>query len=85
MPSIPFVQLKREFQRVYAEAGQKLSSREAHRLAQGVMLSEFASAAEAYFRDVSDETGENAVDNVLIEYLRKYGSIKAPRVEVLAA
>jgi len=84
MPSIPFVQLKKEFQCLYAEAGQKLSSRDAHRLAQGVMLSEFANAAEAYFRDVSDETGENAVDNVLIEFLRKYGAVTAPRIEVLA-
>lgn len=39
---------------------------------------QFANAAEAYDRDVSDETGEHAVNNVLIEYLTKYGNLRAP-------
>lgn len=46
---------------------------------------QFNAAAEAYSKDSSDETGERAVNNVLIEYLRKYGTLTAPRVEVLAA
>ena len=85
MPSIPFVRLKRELRQAAAADGTNLSAREAHRLANGLMASEFANAAEAYFRDSSDETGETAVNNTLIAYLRKYGAVKAPHVEVLAA
>lgn len=39
---------------------------------------QFTAAAEGYDRDVSDETGEQAVNNVLIQYLSKYGSLRAP-------
>lgn len=46
---------------------------------------QFSNAAEAYSRDVSDETGELAVNNVLIQYLGKYGVLTAPRIQVLAA
>lgn len=46
---------------------------------------QFNAAAEAYDRDCSDETGEMAVNNVLIQYLTKYGALVAPRIQVLAA
>ena len=85
MPSLPFVALKNKIRTMHAEAGSPVSSRESHRLAQGIVLTEFAAkfaaAAEAYTRGNTDETGEQAVDNVLIEYLRKYGSLNAPRIE----
>jgi len=85
MPSLPFVALKKKIRTMHAEAGSPVSSRESHRLAQGLVLSEFAAqfanAAEAYTRGNTDETGEQAVDNVLIEYLRKYGSLNPTRIE----
>ena len=49
------------------------------------LVEKFNEAAEAYDRDCSDETGETAVNNVLIEYLRKYGALTAPRIQVLSA
>ena len=74
---------------MHADAQTPISSRESHRLAQGIVLTEyaakFAAAAEAYTKDTSDETGESAVNNVLVEYLRKYGALTAPRIQVLAA
>lgn len=89
MPSFSFVQLKNKIRAVHAEAQSPISSRESHRLAQGIVLTEFAAkfnaAAEAYSKDTSDETGESAVNNVLIEYLTKYGALTAPRIQVLAA
>ena len=89
MPSLPFVTLKNKIRTMHADAGTPISSRESHRLARAIDLTEYAAqlanASEAYFRDVSDETGEIAVNKVLIDYLRKYGTITAPRVEVLAA
>lgn len=79
MPTRSFVQTKKELQRLYEEKGEPISSRQAHRLAQGVMLSEFAenarrsAPAENYFRDFTDETGETAVKNVILrDYLRHY-------------
>ena len=89
MPKLPFVALKNKIRTMHAEAETPISARESHRLAQGIVLTEFAArfaeAAEAYSRGNSDETGERAVDNVLIEYLRKYGTLTAPRIQVLAA
>lgn len=89
MPTYPFTQLKREIRSMYAEQGHRASSRELHALAQGIMLTEyaeqFASASEAYFRDVSDMTGEEAVQHVLIEYLSRYGALKAPSIQAVAA
>lgn len=79
MPPRSFVQTKKELQRLYAEKDEPISSRTAHRLAQGVMLTEFAenarrsAPAEKYFREFKDETGETAVKNVILrEYLRNY-------------
>lgn len=46
---------------------------------------QFNNAAEAYDRDSSDETGEMAVNNVLIQYLSRYGALVAPRIHILAA
>ena len=83
MPKIPpFVELKHMFSDAAKAAGHPISAREAHRQAQGFMLSNAVETREdeAYFRDVSDETGETAVKNVLIEHLRKYGSLRAPAV-----
>jgi len=89
MPKIPFVTLKNKIRTMHADAGSPVSSRESHRLARGIDLTEFAAqfnaAAEAYDRDVSDETGEMAVNNVLIQYLTKYGALVAPCIQVLAA
>lgn len=88
MPKIPFVELKNRIRTIQRESGCPISSRESHRLAQGISLSDFAvefsNAAEAYDRDVSDETGELAVNNVLIEYLSRYGSLVAPSQTVPA-
>lgn len=84
MPTRSFVQTKKELQRLYKEKGEPISSRQAHRLAQGVMLSEFAeyarrsAPAENYFREFTDETGETAVKNVILhDYLRHYRASKA--------
>lgn len=85
MPKIPpFVELKNLFREAAAAAGAPISAREAHRQAQGFMLSNAVESIEdeQYFRDVSDETGEEAVKNVLIEYLRRFGSLRAPMVLV---
>ena len=83
MPSLPFVALKNKIRTMHADAGSPVSARESHRLARGISLTEFAeqfanATDEAYTRDVSDETGEQAVNNVLIEYLTKYGNLRAP-------
>lgn len=79
MPS--FVALKNKIRTMHAEASTPISSRESHRLAQGIVLTEFAAkfaaaTTEVYDRDCSDETGETAVNNVLIEYLTKYGNLR---------
>jgi len=84
MPSLPFVALKNKIRTLHSEADTPISSRESHRLAQGIVLTEFAeqfaAAADAYDRDVSDETGEQAVNNVLIQYLAKYGNLRGTAV-----
>ena len=89
MSSFSFVQLKNKIRTVHAEAATPISSRESHRLAQGMVLTEYAAlfnaAGDAYDCDCSDETGERAVNNVLVEYLTKYGALTAPRIQVLAA
>ena len=77
MPSIPpFVQLKAMFREAAEQCGEHITSRDSHRAAQGFMLS--LATDEAYEQAFSDETGELAVKNVLIEYMRKYGSLRAP-------
>lgn len=77
MPKIPpFVELKNMFRTAAEQCGEPISSRESHRAAQGFMLS--LATDEAYEQTFSDEVGEEAVKNVLIEYLRKYGSLRAP-------
>lgn len=82
MPFDHFVKLKNTIRKMHADFGSPISSRESHRIAQGVMLHQFAeaftTAAEKYFRDSSDVTGETATDNVLVQFLIKYGSIKGP-------
>jgi len=89
MSKIAFVALKNKIRAMHAEAQTPISARESHRLAQGITLTEFAAqfanAAEAYSRGNTDETGEQAVNNVLIEYLTKYGSLTAPRIQAVAA
>lgn len=78
MPKIPpFVELKNLFRDAAKAAGQPISSREAHRQAQGFMLSNAAEASELQH---SDETGEEAVKQALISYIRKYGSLRGPMV-----
>jgi|GEM_PF-6086475 len=73
----PFVQLKTMFKDCAKSAGEKLSDRKAHRMAQGFMLSNACERAEdeQYFLAHSDETGETAVKNALLEYIHKYGSL----------
>ncbi|MDJ0321688.1 hypothetical protein [Pseudarthrobacter sp. PS3-L1] len=90
MPKIPFVTMKNKIRSMYLASGAPISSRESHRLAQGIALTEFAAlfaaaTDEVYDRDCSDVTGESAVDNVLIEYLRKYGALSAPTLELVSA
>ena len=58
------------------QCGEPISARESHRAAQGFMLS--LATDDAYDQPFSDSTGEEAVKNVLIEYLRKFGSLRAP-------
>lgn len=88
MPAEHFVKLKHTIRTMHADFGRPISSRESHRIAQGVMLSQFAeqftAAAEAYSRQSSDVTGETATDNVLLEYLRRFGQLAAPRVMAVA-
>lgn len=69
----PFVQLKKLFKECGMQAGERLSDRQAHRMTQGFLLS---GAAEQYFLNYSDDTGEDAVKNVLISYLRQYKNLK---------
>jgi hypothetical protein len=77
-----FVELKKMVQKIHADFGRPISSREAHSITRSALMSQFAEqfskAAERYFRDVSDETGELATDNVLLQFLIKHGSIKGP-------
>lgn len=77
MPKIetPFVELKRMFKDAAKVSGIKMSDREAHRQAQGFLLSSAADDSELQH---SDKTGEEAVKRALISYLRKYGSLRAP-------
>ena len=80
MPS--FVQFKNTVRQMHADFGQPISSREAHSIARSAWMSQlaeqFANAAEAYAGLSQDPTGEQATDNVLIEYLTRYGSLRAP-------
>jgi hypothetical protein len=76
MPKIPpFVELKKMFRDAAAAAGQPISSREAHRQAQGFMLSNAAEQSELQH---SDETGEEAVKRALLFYIKTYGSLRGP-------
>lgn len=77
MPEIevPFVRLKNMFKECAEAAGEKLSDRKAHRMAQGFMLS---NAAEAYEQPHSDNTGEDAVKNALLAYIAKFGTLREP-------
>jgi hypothetical protein len=81
MPKIKFVALKKTVQQMHADFGRPISSREAHSIARSAWLSqfaeEFANAAEAYSQHYSDTTGEEATDNVLIQYLIQHGSLTA--------
>lgn len=89
MPFGHFVKLKNTIRKMHADFGSPISSRESHRIAQGVMLTQFAekftNAAEAYSRESSDVTGETATDNVLLQYLRKFGQLTAPTNQGVAA
>lgn len=78
MPKIetPFVQLKTMFKDCARDAGEKLSDRQAHRMAQGFLLSNAAEESELQH---SDKTGEEAVKSALLSYIRRYGSLRAPQ------
>lgn len=80
MPS--FIQFKNTIRQMHADFGQPISAREAHSIARSAWISQlaeqFARAAEAYAGISQDPTGEDATDNVLIEYLTRYGSLRAP-------
>ena len=80
MPS--FVQFKNTVRQMHTDFGQPISARKAHSIAQSAWVShlaeQLAHAAETYFRDVSDDTGEEATDNVLLQYLIRFGSLRAP-------
>lgn len=75
----PFVKLKTMFKDCAVAAGEKLSDRKAHRMAQGFLL---AHASDKSPLQYSDETGEEAVKNALIAHIRKYGSLRAPALQV---
>jgi hypothetical protein len=77
MPKIPpFVELKHMFRDAAKQCGEPISARESHRAAQGFLLS--LATDDAYDQAFTDDTGETAVKNVLVEYLRKFGSLRAP-------
>ncbi|TAP26821.1 hypothetical protein [Arthrobacter sp. S41] len=80
----PFVQLKKMFKECAVAAGEKLSDRNAHRMAQGFMLSNACECSEdeQYFLAHSDGTGETAVKNALIDYINRFGSLKPRAVTV---
>lgn len=74
---LPFVKLKNMFKECATAAGEKLSDRKAHRMAQGFLLSHAAEESQLQY---NDETGETAVKNALISYLRKNGTLRATAV-----
>ena len=76
MPETGFVQVKRMFRAAARAAEIPLSDREAHRLAQHFILAHATEVAAMR----NDPAGEEAVVNVLKSYLRKYGSLRAPRL-----
>lgn len=83
MPKRSFVETKRELKRLYLAYGEPISDRTAHRLAQGIMLSDFAAnaqrsaPAEKSNLDYKDETGETAVENVILAaHLQNYQAQK---------
>lgn len=82
MPEIipPFVKLKNMFKDCSASAGEKLSDRKAHRMAQGFLLSNACerSEDEQYFLAHSDNTGEDAVKAALLSYIKKFGALRGP-------
>lgn len=84
MPSPSFVELKNTIRTMHADFGSPISSREAHSIARAIWITQlaeqFTRAAEAYFRKTSDITGETATDNVLVQYLMKYGKLTAPQL-----
>lgn len=88
MPTLHFVELKNTIRTMHSDFGSPISSRESHRIAQGVMLNQlaeqFTKAAESYFKETSDVTGETATDNVLVQYLVQYGKLTAPKALVAA-
>lgn len=76
MPSNSFVAIKNQFLAAAKSIGEPLSQRQAHRIAQGFIVSQ--ATEHVYGKGYSDDTGEEAVKNVLIAYLRKYGSLSGP-------
>lgn len=78
----PFVKLKNMFKDCAVAAGEKLSDRKAHRMAQGFLLSHAAEDSQLQY---SDETGEEAVKNALIAYIHKHGSLRAQASKAAAA
>lgn len=82
MPKLSFVALKNTIRQMHADFQRPISSREAHRIAQGAMLAQyaeqFADAAESYSRITQDPTGEEATNNVLVQYLIRYGELRNP-------
>lgn len=70
-----FVQLKHMFRDAALAMGDKLSSRDQHRFAQAFML---RSAADGFDQPYADGTGEEAVRNVLVEYIKQFGSLRRP-------
>ncbi|QTF71262.1 hypothetical protein [Arthrobacter woluwensis] len=81
MSKMSFVELRHTIKQMHADMGCPISTRESHRRAQGVMLSqiadEFTKAAEAYTQQHADTTGETATENVLLDFLMNRHGIKA--------
>lgn len=70
-----FVELKHMFRDAATSLGERLSSRDQHRFAQTFLLR--SATDEEYAEGFADPTGETAVKNVLIEYIRLHGSLRA--------
>lgn len=81
--------LQNQIMKAFPGMNKRHAQRVAYRTKRQSDFAEFAAkfnaAAEAYAKDTSDDTGEAAVNNVLVEYLTKYGALTAPRLQVLAA
>lgn len=93
MPENNFVALKRQLKREARAAGHRLPDSLAHRVAQSILLEQFAieeanKDPESQYRVLqhSDRTGETAIANVLVEkFIKQYRAQKKNGPGTIAA